>query len=316
MHHGRPAVRHGNTVHIHRLAGRFGLVEIDRFDHREFIALRLRLADAGIRLDLQPRRPRRLNKRPRWIAAAIKDRPDGTARLVQSQRCAIAVIIGGIDYSFLTGSNAPQLNVVTHGTRQHHTGNIVIMEGDRPLDHTCRSNDATCADPPQPMSDLCRLSAVSTAFIEQTIIVIIGRRTTGAQADGHIVHRLKRCDGFLQPNPCRLAINLGVVIHQQAPAKAFGLFGKDHTRARLARCLCCDQPGDTAARNQHIAERIHVLILRAVRMSRRFTEARDAADDRFPKILPRMARMDERLVVKPRRIKPRRRRIQDANISI
>ena len=83
-----------------------------------------------------------------------------------------------------------------------------------------------------------------------------------------------------------------------------GLLHQDHAVTRLPGDQCRLQTCNTAAHDQQIAKRIGLLIVIRVLTNRGFAEASRAADDRLEHMFPCKARVDECLVIEPRRQEP------------
>ena len=97
--------------------------------------------DGGLDRDPEARRARHAGQRPGRLVTQVGDQFDGDARLMQVERGAIGLVMGGGDDDALADLDAKKVEIAPRRARQHDPRPVVVGEDERPLDGAGREHD-------------------------------------------------------------------------------------------------------------------------------------------------------------------------------
>ena len=317
MHDRRPAARHGDSITNHIL------------DHLTFAILRAKLHrnhaaqpfDSGnphAGQNPKTARTRLLHQGAISLGAGIDDTCHIQPRLIQHQRGAISIIIVGHDNRALARCHTPVNHIIAHRGGKHHARLVIAREAQGPLQRTRRGNHPPGADAPQTMArPIFPRRVIGQPLIGDDIAMIIDTRRHAAQAQIDIRHLLKRLHGVLDPIIRQTAIDLNP-IDRRAPTPMGRLLAQDDAQARAPRFKRRLKPRNPTARHDKIGMDIELLIAVGIGMFRirRAPKPRRLPDEGLEDMFPKRTRMDEGLVIKPRRQKLWDQRIHLADIPV
>ena len=145
--------------------------------------------------------------------------------------------------------------------------------------------------------------------------MVVNARPHRAQAQRDIRHGNQIGDHLVHDLIHRHAVDRAA-IDWRATARMGVLLEDQDSRSGVCRRFGRHQPGNARANNQHVAERIEMLVAVRVAPFGRLPQPRCLSDERLVDMFPQGARMNERLVVEARGHEPRQPGIQRAHVEI
>ena len=151
---------------------------------------------------------------------------------------AVTVVIVGEDRNALPRRHRPAIAIGAQGARHHHTGAVVVLEGDLAFGGACTEDALTGVDPPQRLARQVRRGrgkVIGIAFKRAVNPVIKGTQHGGAAHQAHVRTALQLCCGLRRPICAGLTVDLLDFGVEAAPKGAI-FIGEDHPRAAARRC--------------------------------------------------------------------------------
>ena len=195
--------------------------------------------------------------RARQLLGVAEDRPRARPRVGdgrdlqpgggERRRGRVAGVVRRQQHGARPGEHAEALEVLARGAGEHHPGEVVARERDRPLVGAAREHDPARAHVPQPLARHAgrRVPAevVRAALGQHDVARVVG-------ADRGRAQQHPRLGGDRQP---LARVPDGPAVARRPRPELRPRLGEDHPRAGRARGVRGGEPGRAAADHEHVA---------------------------------------------------------------
>ena len=223
----------------------------------------------------------------------VSERHLSEAGLRQGEGGLIGAVVVGEDDGVLAGSDAETAQIGQGGTGHHHARLVIAGQSDQALARAGRQHDLPGPEGAVALANLvlAGLSPVVGDLLQRSEqVVVVIAEDIGPRQDLDVRQRRQRSEHLGMP---------GLVLRadQQAAADQGITFAKDDARPGFACGAGGREARGARTDHQHVAMRMHRLVMVRVGFGRGAAEAGGPADHRLVECLPEALRPHEGLVV-------------------
>ena len=225
--------------------------------------------------------------------------PHLDARRQEHFRRAIDAVVGAHHHGRAAGRRGIARQMAFHGGGEHHAGQVVAGEHERPLDGAGRQHHAAGMDRPVAVAGQVGIAlgegVLHPLHGTQHVAVVVAV-DGGAGKKAHGVHARQLVDGPPHPGKRRRAVDGCPALVERA-AEDRRLVGEQHPGAGPSGLDRRRQAGRPAANHKHVTEGVGLLVAALVGLGAGGAKARRTADEGLVEVPRLPARPHECLII-------------------